>query len=88
LVYSKTSKRKNIFVNLGVGTYYWSPIENTDYIFAYSLGESDEKFREVRQPKNLSMYDESFFNLLIEYNSTKARTFLPGKFEHMQVKLS
>jgi hypothetical protein len=73
---------------LGIGTYYWSPIENTDYIFAFSLGESDEKFREVRQPKNLSKYDESFFNLLIEYNSTKAREVLPGKFEHMHVKIN
>lgn len=68
-----------------IGTYYWSPIDNTDYVFAFSLGESDEKFREVRQPKNLSMYDLSFFNLLIEYNSSKAREVLPGKFEHMQV---
>lgn len=73
---------------LGIGTYYWSPIANTDYIFAFSLGESDEKFREVRQPKNLSIYDESFFNLLIEYNSSKARQVLPGKFEHMQVRHS
>ncbi|CAF2409931.1 unnamed protein product [Rotaria sp. Silwood2] len=80
--------RATIRREFGIGTYYWSPIENTDYIFAFSLGESDEKFREVRQPKNLSMYDESFFNLLIEYNSTKARKFLPGKFEHMQVKIN
>ncbi|CAF0843774.1 unnamed protein product [Adineta ricciae] len=72
----------------GVGTYYWSPIENTDYVFAYSLGESDEKFREVRQPKDLSTYEESFFNLLIEYNSSKGREVLPGKFEHMQVKIN
>ena len=71
---------------LDTGTYYWSPIENTDYVFAFSLGESDEKFREVRQPKNSSMYDESFFNLLIEYNSTKVRKILPEKFEHMQVR--
>ncbi|CAF5144461.1 unnamed protein product, partial [Rotaria magnacalcarata] len=80
--------RATIRREFGIGTYYWSPIENTDYAFAFSLGESDEKFREVRQPKNLSMYDESFFNLLIEYNSTKARHVLPGKFEHMQVKIN
>ncbi len=81
-------RRKILIGVLGIGTYYWSPIENTDYVFAFSLGESDEKFREVRQPKNLSTYDESFFNLLIEYNSTKAREVLPGKFEHMQVKFT
>ncbi|CAF1210710.1 unnamed protein product, partial [Didymodactylos carnosus] len=52
------------------------------------LGEHDEKFREVRQPKNLLLYDESFFNLLIEYNSTKGRENLKGKFEHMQVKIN
>ncbi|CAF0942065.1 unnamed protein product [Adineta steineri] len=80
--------RATIRREFGTGTYYWSPIENTDYVFAFSLGESDEKFREVRQPKNLSKYDESFFNLLIEYNSTKARENLPGKFEHMQVKIN
>ena len=32
------------------------------------------------------MYDENFFNLLIEYNSTKVRKILPGKFEHLQVR--
>lgn len=80
--------RATIRREFGIGTYYWSHIENTDYIFAFSLGVSDEKFREVRQPRNLSNYDESFFNLLIEYNSTKAREILPGKFEHMQIQIN
>ena len=32
------------------------------------------------------MYEKSYFNLLIEYNSTVARAELPGTFEYLQVK--
>jgi voltage-dependent calcium channel alpha-2/delta-3 len=33
------------------------------------------------------MYNKSYFNLLIEYNSTLARKELPGVFEHIEVKM-
>jgi len=32
------------------------------------------------------MYGKSYFNLLIEYNSTKAKQALPGAFEYLHVK--
>lgn len=34
----------------------------------------------------MSKYTYSYFNLLIEYNSSKARKELPGEFETLQVK--
>ena len=43
-------------------------------------------FRRAQEPKDKSNYDKSYFNLLIEYNSTHARSTLPGTFEYLQVK--
>ena len=32
-----------------------------------------------------SSYDKSYFNLLIEYNASLARSQFPGTFEYLQV---
>jgi voltage-dependent calcium channel alpha-2/delta-3 len=36
----------------------------------------------------LKKYKKSYFNLLIEYNSTKARAELPGEFKTLEVKIN
>lgn len=43
-------------------------------------------FRRAQEPKDKGAYEKSYFNLLIEYNSTQARHTLPGTFEYLQVK--
>ena len=52
-------------------------------LLMYSL--SFEVFRRAQEPSDKSRYDKSYFNLLIEYNSTLARRQLPGTFEYLQV---
>ena len=42
-------------------------------------------FRRAQEPKDLSVYDKNFFNLLIEYNSTAGRNELPLVFEYLKV---
>ena len=42
-------------------------------------------FRRAQEPSDKSRYDKSYFNLLIEYNSSLARGQLPGTFEYLQV---
>ena len=43
-------------------------------------------FREIIEPTDKSSYYKSYFNLLIEYNSSLARKELPNEFEELQVK--
>ena len=47
-----------------------------------------KSFREISEPNDLAKYTKSYFNLLIEYNSTKARKELRGEFETLQVKIN
>ena len=43
-------------------------------------------FRRVQEPINKEEYEKSYFNLIIEYNSTIAREKYPGTFEYLEVK--
>jgi hypothetical protein len=45
-----------------------------------------QEFRRAQEPVDKSKYEKSYFNLLIEYNSTIARRELPGTFEYLQVR--
>ena len=56
----------------------YDPIRDTVKLRKSKL-PNHKKFR------NKKMYGKSYFNLLIEYNSTKAKQRLPGSFEYLQV---
>lgn len=43
-------------------------------------------FRRAQEPEDKTQYEKSYFNLLIEYNSTTAQEQFPGTFEYLQVK--
>ncbi|KAK2171035.1 hypothetical protein NP493_1112g00008 [Ridgeia piscesae] len=71
-------------------TYYYAALHDSEYSFAFSFSDTDkslffEVFRRAQEPSDKSRYDKSYFNLLIEYNSTLARRQLPGTFEYLQV---
>ena len=52
------------------------------------FGKKIKSFREISEPHDLNKYKKSYFNLLIEYNSTLARQQLPNEFETLQVKIN
>lgn len=70
------------FIRHWWGTNFWKKFSKTASWKEISL----KSFREIIEPSDLSKYTKSYFNLLIEYNSTKARKELPGEFETLQVK--
>lgn len=78
----------NLQRNVQPATYYFASLEGSDYSFAYSLSDTDMSFREISEPSELDKYKKSYFNLLIEYNSTTARKELPYEFEILQVKIN
>ena len=43
-------------------------------------------FRRAQEPTDKSIYEKSYFNLLIEYNAKQAREDLSGTYEYLQVK--
>ena len=68
-------------------TYYYAGLSDSEYSFAFSLSDTDKVFRRAQEPTDKSPYGKSYFNLLIEYNSTVAREELPGVFEYLQVNI-
>ena len=45
-----------------------------------------QEFRRSQEPEDRSTLDESYYNLLEEYNSPLLRSELPGTFEHIDVR--
>ncbi|XP_064625749.1 voltage-dependent calcium channel subunit alpha-2/delta-2-like isoform X2 [Lineus longissimus] len=70
------------YINLPL-EYYYASLNDSEYSFAFKLAATDKVFRRSQAPKNRNK--TSYFNLLIEYNSTKGRKALPQEFENMEV---
>ncbi|XP_063967969.1 voltage-dependent calcium channel subunit alpha-2/delta-3-like [Lytechinus pictus] len=66
-------------------TYYYTSLNQSVYSFAFNLADTDKSFRRLEEPPDRERYNKSYFNLLIEYNSTLARKELPGAFEEIEV---
>ncbi|XP_030839369.1 voltage-dependent calcium channel subunit alpha-2/delta-3-like [Strongylocentrotus purpuratus] len=66
-------------------TYYYTSLNQSVYSFAFNLADTDRSFRRLEEPPDRDRYNTSYFNLLIEYNSSLARTDLPGVFEDIEV---
>jgi hypothetical protein len=59
-------------------TYYWGGA-GREYGFAFVLTQSDMVFRRAQEPLDDRKTTMSYWNLLIEYNSSWARERLPGE---------
>ncbi|OWA52215.1 putative Voltage-dependent calcium channel subunit alpha-2/delta-2 [Hypsibius exemplaris] len=76
---------KTIFKNGENITYYYGGAGG-EYGFAFVLTKSDQIYRRAQEPQDYRHNTTSFWNLLIEYNSTLARDKLPGVYEHLEVR--
>ncbi|XP_071499643.1 voltage-dependent calcium channel subunit alpha-2/delta-3-like [Diadema antillarum] len=66
-------------------TYFYTSLNDSVYSFAFNLADTDKIFRRLAEPPDRSRYNTSYFNLLIEYNSTLARQDLPGLIDEIEV---
>ncbi|CAH1773823.1 unnamed protein product [Owenia fusiformis] len=84
----KGDARAGIKYDIMPGTYYYAAMNDSEYAFAFNLADTDKVFRRSQEPIERPTVPEkkSYFNLLIEYNSTLARKELPGVFEYLKVK--
>ncbi|XP_055337095.1 voltage-dependent calcium channel subunit alpha-2/delta-3-like [Paramacrobiotus metropolitanus] len=65
--------RQTIFRNNENVTYYYASAGD-EYSFAFVLANSDMVFRRAQEPLDDRQNTQSYWNLLIEYNTTHART--------------
>lgn len=65
--------------------YYYATLEESDYAFALILSDADKTYRRLKEPREPTNAT-SYFNLLIEYNSTIVREKYPNVFDYLQVK--
>ncbi|XP_013386854.1 voltage-dependent calcium channel subunit alpha-2/delta-2 [Lingula anatina] len=82
--------RAGIKYEIMPSTYYYGALNDSEYSFAFSLADTDQEFRRSQEPVDKTRFhapvNKSYFNLLIEYNSTVARREVPGAFEYLEVK--
>ncbi|CAD5114296.1 DgyrCDS3438 [Dimorphilus gyrociliatus] len=67
-------------------TYYYAALNDSEYAFAFSMADTDKTFRRAQTPVDLDNYDKSYFNLLIEYNSSTAKEAFPGTYDYLDVR--
>ncbi|PAA92856.1 hypothetical protein BOX15_Mlig015658g4 [Macrostomum lignano] len=70
--------------------YYFTNIEDSEYSVAFVLSKTDKVYRKLIEPKiefeELVPRNRSYFNLLIEYNSSTVLKHYPDVFKYLNVK--
>ncbi|GAU99492.1 hypothetical protein RvY_10486 [Ramazzottius varieornatus] len=77
--------QKTVFKNGENITYYYGSA-GREYGFAFVLKQSDMVFRRAQEPLDERRFSTSYWNLLIEYNSTWAKERLPGVYDHLDIR--